>query len=421
MKTINPKKFVTIAVVGLSLAITTKLLSAQPPQNAALFYYQAFMLSQEPQDQATLRALGELLKGRPEPNETVGKYIEKNRPALDLVIAAGQIPNCDWGLDFSQGTSMQIPHLSPLRRLSKIVLAEAKVFAAQRQYGTALSRCLTAHKMAAHAGDDMIISFLVGISIADMTNECIQAILSEMPQDRQILYWLKEELAKVEKRPATLVKLKNSIMNDANSTAIDLTKDKIDQVLSVFLAPMVGLSGDNSAPRQTSQTRREKEQPDFDLENAAVERVGAADEHFFERNRAYWQEHAASAVAALDLPYAEACRKLKELDDRPRKDAVHNTDATLTAILVPACYRICHYEVKRNTFHNAIVTAVDIYIVKAQTGRLPDALPPGSPKDLFSGKDFEYQTKPGGFVLRCRAKDLDKDKKIHEYEFKVKK
>jgi len=419
MKTINPRKFVTIAVVGLSLAITTKLLSAQPPQNAALFYYQAFMLSQEPQDQATLRALGELLKGRPEPNETVGKYIEKNRPALDLVIAAGKIANCDWGLDFSQGTSMQIPHLSPLRRLSKIVLAEAKVFAAQRQYGTALSRCLTAHKMAAHAGDDMIISFLVGISIADMANECIQAILSEMPQDLQTLNWLKKELAEVEKRPLTLVKLKNSIENDAKSTLIDLTKDKIDKVLSVFLEPIVGLSADNVPKKQKSDAKEDTGANAYDFNKVVLDRIRAADEQFFERNRAYWQEHAASVIAALDLPYAQAYHKLKDLGDKPNKDALENTDATLTAVLVPACYKICHYEVKRTTFHNAIVTAVDIYIVKAQTGRLPDALPPGSPKDLFSGKDFEYQTKPGGFVLRCRAKDLDKDKKIHEYEFKV--
>jgi hypothetical protein len=42
------------------------------------------------------------------------------------------------------------------------------------------------------------------------------------------------------------------------------------------------------------------------------------------------------------------------------------------------------------------------------------------PKDLFSGEDFEYEKKDDGFVLRCRAKDLGKDK-IHEYEFKLKK
>jgi len=59
-------------------------------------------------------------------------------------------------------------------------------------------------------------------------------------------------------------------------------------------------------------------------------------------------------------------------------------------------------------------------LIKARTGRLPDMLPIGSPKDLFSGKDFRYERKENSFILRCQGKDLDK-RKIHEYEFKLKK
>jgi hypothetical protein len=50
--------------------------------------------------------------------------------------------------------------------------------------------------------------------------------------------------------------------------------------------------------------------------------------------------------------------------------------------------------------------------------KLPDEIPADSPKDLFSGKDFEYEKTKDGFVFRCRGKDLFKDE-IHEYEFKV--
>jgi len=52
--------------------------------------------------------------------------------------------------------------------------------------------------------------------------------------------------------------------------------------------------------------------------------------------------------------------------------------------------------------------------------QLPDELPADLPKDLFGGKDFEYERTKDGFVLRCQGKDLSKDK-IYEYEFKVKK
>jgi hypothetical protein len=49
---------------------------------------------------------------------------------------------------------------------------------------------------------------------------------------------------------------------------------------------------------------------------------------------------------------------------------------------------------------------------------LPESLPAGLPKDLFSGEDFEYEKTKDGFVLRSRRKDLDRDE-IHQYEFKV--
>jgi hypothetical protein len=70
------------------------------------------------------------------------------------------------------------------------------------------------------------------------------------------------------------------------------------------------------------------------------------------------------------------------------------------------------------TLFNAIIAAVEIYIVKAKTSRLPDTLPAGLPRDLFSGKDFEYEKTKDGFILRCRGKDLDKDE-FYQYEFKV--
>jgi hypothetical protein len=49
-----------------------------------------------------------------------------------------------------------------------------------------------------------------------------------------------------------------------------------------------------------------------------------------------------------------------------------------------------------------------------------DALPAGLPKDAFSGKDFKYEKTKDGFVLRCRGRDLGKDK-LYQYEFKLSK
>ena len=95
-------------------------------------------------------------------------------------------------------------------------------------------------------------------------------------------------------------------------------------------------------------------------------------------------------------------------------------DALLTAIFLPAIQKIYSVGIRTKTVSNATLAALDIYIIKAQTGKLPDSLPAGLPKDMFSGEDFEYKKSGGGFVLRCRGKDLGNNK-TYEYEFKVKK
>ena len=76
-------------------------------------------------------------------------------------------------------------------------------------------------------------------------------------------------------------------------------------------------------------------------------------------------------------------------------------------------------ETREKTFSNAVRAAIEVYITKAETGQLPETLPTGLPKDLFSGKDFRYEKTADGFTLRCRGKDLDKNE-TYKYEFKVK-
>jgi hypothetical protein len=76
-------------------------------------------------------------------------------------------------------------------------------------------------------------------------------------------------------------------------------------------------------------------------------------------------------------------------------------------------------QVKHTAQINSIKAAVDVYLVLAKTGQLPEKLPDHLPKDPYSSKDFEYETTKEGFVLRCRVKPIDKNK-VTQYEFKVK-
>ena len=119
----------------------------------------------------------------------------------------------------------------------------------------------------------------------------------------------------------------------------------------------------------------------------------------------------------MDLPYKEAYSSLSQLQTEIKQKA-DEPNAALTSFWAsnfPLVY--CH-SIRMSNSYNAIKVAIELYIIKAKTSRLPDKLPANLPKDLFSGNDFEYTKTDNGFILRCLAKDLRKEE-VLQYEFKV--
>ena len=90
------------------------------------------------------------------------------------------------------------------------------------------------------------------------------------------------------------------------------------------------------------------------------------------------------------MTYAKKYSELKKLDERAQSEKEENTDAVLTAFLAPATAKFYNRSVRALAINNATRTAVDVYIIKARIGKLPDVLPADSPKDPFSGRDFGY-------------------------------
>jgi len=144
-------------------------------------------------------------------------------------------------------------------------------------------------------------------------------------------------------------------------------------------------------------------------------------EAFLEQCRGHYSKFMISVMSIIesDASYAEAYRRIAEAFEQPGKDQKSKKkEAMFTASITPALKKVYGLMIKATTHANAVSTAVELYIAKGKTGRLPETLPAGLPKDLFSGEDFEYKKTEAGFMLRCRGKDLDKDE-IHQYEFKV--
>jgi hypothetical protein len=364
--------------------------------NAALLYYQAFMIINrvKKRDEATMKMLRDLPVDKIKPDEKSRIDVENYRGAIDLAVTAAKIPSCDWGLDYSKGLHLNIPHLGQCRPLAQVILADAQILTSKADYKKALSRCLTAQKMGHHVSQGELICCVQGTRIIDAANECIQGILPDVSEDLEILNWLKNQLIQIESRTFPF----------KNSVEIELKK------LSIYMK---------------KETAEKAFRPDFykwaqeELPKAAAKLAKKAPEDFFAKSEKYWNNHASRVKACLELPYKDAYLSLKKLLEKARQDS-KNPDAAMTAFWAanwPAAFTI---HTKTRTFSNAVRAALQIYIIKTETGKLPEKPLVDLPQDLFSGKDFEYERGHNGFILRCRGKDLLKDK-IHEYEFKVSK
>jgi hypothetical protein len=289
-------------------------------------------------------------------------------------------------MDFSQGIEMQMPPLSSMKKLSRLIVADALILAADRRYGPAMHHCMSLYRMARHINDRNYICYLVGIAINAMTNGCVTQIMAEMPQHAQNMTRLKTDLIEIDSVPLSI---KPAVLGEHEAMLMFMTPEQVSIIAR----------GEDKSLQEKLLT----------LDSAAID-----------RNREHYTNHFAGIIDAFDMPYADGYDVIEALNEKIDEDVKNDPNLLLTAVLQPAVGKIFSLSTRFKTYNNAIRAAIELYLAKAKTGKLPDKLPVGLPKDLFSDKDFEYEKTADGFILRCQGKDLGKDK-IYEYEFKVKK
>lgn len=388
MKSKKNNKLLYMIFVVMIVFVSDASASIYPPENAATLYYKAFMLYQMDETMNTM--LGDVIKDKTEINETIRDYVKKNQKVVQILLDASEIEHCDWGINFSQGYETEIPHPFKMKEVGRLMLANAKILAQQGDYEEALMHCISAYKMGKHTGDISLICYMVGTLIITATNDCVADILSSMPTDLELLTLLKNEITQVDKIPFSI---KAALVKEQEVGDVSMRPDKINYVIEICSCSE-------------------------ELKNKILSAINT-DDQFLTKSRQYWNDYMKEVIVTCDLPYQQAYLKLKELVQKPSEQAKENPEADLTAISAPIFHKAFSLSIRLASHCNAIDTAIELYTVKAKTGVLPDTLPAGLPGDLFSGKDFEYEKSDDGFILRCRAKDLVKDK-IHEYKFKVK-
>ena len=393
MKSINynsKKTIYSICIILVLLTFGVHGATLPPdPDNAALLYYQAFLLRPEP-DADTSVSLDEVLSGG-EPDEKLREYLNLADclETIEFAEAAAQLPRCDWGIRYSQGKAAYLPLLVHFRRLSFLIYADAGVLAADGDYRAALGRCLTIRRIAGHIGDDLLINYLVSLQLDGLAHRCTRGVLGSMPTDVDILVWLRGQLVVVRDVFPSFVR------------ALEMDFELSIQSLRTNPDSLIRL--------------REHLAENADDENTRDEILILTDEELLALFRELYEDffntvfHVMDSEMTYEEKYLEIQRLSKIMDDK------------YSGYYYVGTGRIAeHYNLKvRNTAQfNALKVAIEIYLIKAETGQLPETLLDGLPKDPYSGQDFEYEATSQGFVLRCREKEIGINK-VLEYEFAI--
>ncbi len=391
MKISNNYKLILSAIMFF---LSSASVYSYPPDNAAVLYYKAAMLY-APDDEME-KLLDDFSKETSKADvDKVRKFVNENRSIINMVLDAAEIKNCDWGLDYSQGPATKIPQVCA-RKLAYLVLADAKILAKDGNYETALDRCISLYKIARHINDRIIVTHLLGIAVNGKTNFCVMQIMSDMPQDIQNLSRLKNRLAEIDSIPFSV---KPGLLGDRDAVLMFMTPERLSEGVALYCS--------------------ESDKPLSAEDEAVKEKILSFDDVMIERSRKYFENSYAGIIDAFDMPYPQGYDAIKDLFEKVFKDVNSNPEATFTGIIMPAVGKVLSLVTRSQTHNNAIRTAIELYMIKAKTGKLPKELPAGLPGDMFSGKPFDYEKTPDGFILRCQGKEIDTGK-VYQYEFKVK-
>jgi hypothetical protein len=394
MVTLHAHRLRVIASMFVVLLLTGVTTSAPQTDNAALLYYQACLLYGQP-DGTLEQMLTDFRDGKTASNEAIRKHVETNRLVVGYVTKAADLSHCDWGYDYSLGLDITLTHLSAIKRIAFLVVADARLSAEEGDYRTALDRCMAIHKMALHETDRMAVTYLVGVSLSALANRTIQDLLVGVSGDVEALNQLKTRLTQIQD---AFPSLQYAMTQEGQVCGASIRKEKAYDVVRVMSEDEKGSDTDSAGAR-----------------------ILAGDDAFFERNRAHWFNTIAGIVAVLDskLPYSQTYAKLDQYSDQMTRESKGQPDATFTRILLPATPRIYLLTTRLQAHFDAVRVATDLYTIRARTGRLPDVLPGDAPRDPFSGESFVYEKADDHFTLRCQAKEETEKAETNQYEFKI--
>jgi hypothetical protein len=395
-----------ICATGLVCTLLPTINAAQTSSdNAALLYYQAFLLCPSPYnplapapDSIPPEAFGIVFHDAGSLDE-VTHYVKDYQDAIRLAEAASKISECNWAIPLSsQGPKVRIELERRQRSLTFLIGAHARSLGANGDYAGAFAQCSTMRRFARHLFDDPGVSYPTPVAVEAVALSCTRFILDKMPPDEGTLRLLRDQLVA---EPSGA---------ESPSLSIQIKRD---------FERLMWAIGTEGIPSWIREKIAEKAASDKLIEAGS----SLTDEQLLKLIREPYSGFVDSILEALasDMPYEQTYARVERLANELIQKAKDNPAIILhvehQAEIMARLYSI---QVRYRAHVNAVRAAVEIYLAIARTGQLPKVLPNGLPKDPYSAQDFEYEKTEEGFVLRCRAKAVG-EPEAQQYEFKVRK
>jgi hypothetical protein len=378
---------IKMILAAMLVVICAGMVYGYPPENAAVLYYKAAAIYEV--DEEMGKVLADLQKGRVDVNDAIREFVRKKQQVVDTLLDASVVKHCDWGLNYSQGFTMDVPYLGKMRKLSQLVVAKAKILSADGDYEGAIGYCMGLGRMARHVNDRTFICYLVAIAINSMSNECLAEIMGDMPYDKDNFNLIKRQLQAVERKALSI---RPALSGELELTLTSINCGKLEQTFG-----NCGI-----------------------IDESLKVKIFSQDEEAILRSREYFERYYEGVVEAFDMPYVQGHLRLEEIQGGLLKDAKTRPEAYLPSVLAPATSRLFAMMKRFETHNNAIRVGIEVYLIKAERGELPEELPADLGGDEFGGGDFIYERTAEGFTLRCVGKDFGKEESF-EYKFKVRK
>ena len=239
----------TISAVSVALLVARSDAQSATTNstNAALRYWMAFAVMRDPPaDKATADLLEQVSEGRAAWDEDkLGRIVDDNREALDIMRRASVLTVCDWGLEYELGPRTPISHLAKARALGRLSVVAGKRLQAQGQLSQAVDMWLAGVRFSQHiAQGGSLISALSG---ARVMAPSLRAIHRE-PVIRSLDSDMKKRIeAVLRAMPETGFDLAAAMRRDTASLDVTLTELQAAADEKAYLARL-GAPADMTAP-----------------------------------------------------------------------------------------------------------------------------------------------------------------------------